>query len=244
MTDGFYTWGDFKNEVLGLMPLDKDRLIQGDDGQFLTRLIKLAAIDLQRNVRVYTLNQEEDMQPSDFTADGYASVGTLPAGARVREVWLLETQTDYSSSTENSGDSGEGATTKVVWYPVRETSWDARHALANNAMGINDNNGRIALSPDGSGQFYVFPQVTDTNSRVLKLFWDGLKTEFADNDQTSFDTLAVEAAAEYVKGRLAREVQNDLALYNSYFHPMTGSYTLKRKDCFLYAKERTRVSPL
>ena len=215
MKDGFYTWSEFRNEVLALMPLEKDRLIQGDDGQLLERYIKLAVIDLQKFVPVYTLNRETVYLPSDFVIEMHASHSVLPPNARLRDVWLFDTNNNRR-------------------FPVTEFPWERRFEMVNGHMNLSDHNGRLALDPYGD-TFYIYPMVQE--GWLVSVYWDGLKSEFRDDEETPFDTLAVAAAADFVQAELSRVVKNDLQISNSY----AMSYAMKRRDCFLNATERMRV---
>jgi hypothetical protein len=217
------TWSEFKDEVLGLLPLDKDRIIQGDDdGTFLEKQIRLAAIDLQNFIPVYRFNHETIYVPSDFVTEGSASRAVLPPQAKIRETWLFDT----SSETR---------------HPVSPFDWESRFELINGFESVADNRGRMAIDP-GAYTFYVYPEVTE--GWILSLWWDGLKEEFNADDATPFTFETADAASEFVLGQLARVVERDMAMHQSVFRAdphNPGSYILKRKNLFLSAKERTRM---
>ena len=68
----FYTWLEFKTEVLNLMPQDADRL--GMDN-YLPRLIREAVIDLQQFIPAYRKRHETLYYAKDLVDDGAASAG-------------------------------------------------------------------------------------------------------------------------------------------------------------------------
>jgi hypothetical protein len=215
MNDGFYKWAEFVSECKALMPVEANRLVQGDDGSYFNRLIKLAVLDLQKYVRAYTLNHETVYCPTDFVREGAAGRGVLPPNGRARDMWLFDVK--YS-----------------VRYPVTEVSWEERFELVNGRVNVKDNNGRAAIDLQGY-TFYIYPVVE--SGWLLSLWWDGLKTEFQDSEETPFDTLALAAAADYVRSELALPVYGDVGMRNAYLQ----TYQVKRRDCYLNAKERTRI---
>jgi hypothetical protein len=221
----WFTWSEFKGEVLGLLPLDKSRLIQGDDGTYLDRLIKLGVMDLQQHIPAYQKFHEAIYHPTDFTLDGKASLSVLPPNGKVRELWLYKNNSDTR-------------------HPVIAFDWEKRFELVSGLAHVLDNQGRVAIREDGY-QFYIYPAVTD--DWLLSMFWDGFKTDFDDNEQTQFasnDPGPAAAVADYVRGTLAKEIERDLVTYEAYFRMSPGnpgSYIHKRKNLYLNAKERTNV---
>jgi hypothetical protein len=84
---------------------------------------------------------------------------------------------------------------------------------------VNDGNCRIAIDPLGY-TFFVYPEVTE--GWVLSLTWDGLKLDFQDGEETPFTEEAAGAVAEYVKAKIAREVDRDIGLHDSYMRSFQG----------------------
>ncbi len=218
----YLTWQAFKDEVLALMPMEKSRIIAGDDGTLLTRLTRQAVIDLQDFIPVYRKQHETLYQPFDFVTEGVASRAVMPPFAQFRDAWLVNSETG-------------------VRYPLKEMDWEQRFEMTTGRVDLLDSNGLICIDR-AAYTFYVYPEVTD--GLVFSVFWDGLKSEFDDAEEVPFCEGAVEAAADFVKGKLARDIEHDTTLYESYFrnHSLNpGSYILKRRNLWLTAKERTRL---
>ena len=210
------TWAEFKEEVLKLLPVDRRRVgagIQDEDGEdgYLTATIKQGCIDLQQFVPRYRVNHEWIYLPEDLVVEGAASRGVLPQQSLIRDVWLWV----------------EDSTTR---YPVINFPWDRRFELVNGEETLPDNQGRIATDAN-QYTFYLYPEVAEGNA--ISMHGDGIKTDFSDDEQVPFDPQAAGAVADYLKGRIARDVEKDNALYATYFHPRTGSYIQKRTNLYL-----------
>lgn len=222
----FYTWKEFGDLVRTLLLVDKDRLGVQDtvdaNGQsvpgYLSLTIRQAVIDLQEYIEALRTGHEDTYAFSDFTQEEQASLASLPPFARVQEAYLVQGQ---------------------VVYPLNDYPWELRYELIKGLVDIIDNNGKIAINPAGA-QFMVYPALPD-DSWQLKLVWDGKKSDFADEDKVPFPEEAALAVAEYVKGRMARDVDDDLAKFASYFHPKDGTYTKARKLLYLAIKDRQSV---
>lgn len=211
------TWAEFKEEVLKLLPVDRRRVgpgIQDADGQegYLTATIKQGCIDVQQFVPRYRAGHESIYWPDDdFVAEGSASRGVLPQNAMIRDVWFwIET-----SKTR---------------YPVVDFPYDRRFELVNGLETLPDNQARIAKDPLNY-TFYIYPAVAD--GAAISIFWDGIKTDFEDDEQTPFDRQMAGAVADYLKGRIMRDIEKDNAGYATYMHPQSGSYIVKRTNLYL-----------
>lgn len=224
-----YTWKEFKELVRTLLTTDKDRLGLQDstDAQgrvvpgYISRLIGQAVLDLQEYIVGLRAGHEDTLQVSDFVPEGKASVGVVPAFGRIREATLI-----IPSETGS------------LEYPLKDYPWDLRQELLTGQVDLFDNNGRISISPDGAS-FLVYPALAD--GQTARLSWDGKKSDFADTDLVPFPEEAALAVAEFVKGFVAREVDNDLAKFATYFHAREGTYTKARKKLYLGFTERTRT---
>ncbi len=223
MGNDYYTWSEFKSAVREMLPLDKNRHgLQDKDGApgFISLMTRQAVIDLQRFIPEMRKNHETLYYPADFVIEGSASRGVLPPFAEVVDAYLVnnETQSRYP----------------LVWFP-----WEARHELTSGLLGITDNNGRVCVEPDAN-KFYVYPVVE--GQWIVSLNWNALldngKSDFSDSELVPFPEDAVMTVAEFVKGRIQREVNNDLNAFNTYFHPRVGTYSVARRNLALTAKER------
>lgn len=216
----WYTWSEFKAEVLALLPLERTRLIQGDDGTFLGRKIREGVLDLMEHVPVFRIGHETIYNPSDFITEGYASRGVIRPQEEIRDITLYDTNAN-------------------VRYPLSDAGWENRHHMTTGQAQLPDNNGLICIDP-GAYTFYVYPLVKD--GWLVSMYGDGQKLEFQDDEETPFTEQAAHAVAEFVEGKLSRKLKNDLDTYSSYFDPRNGSYTLKRRNLFLTAKARKRTT--
>lgn len=210
------TWAEFKEEVLVLLPVDRRRVgpgIQDEDGQegYLTRTLKQGVIDIQQFVPRYRENHESIYLPEDLTVEGSASRGVLPQQALIRDVWFW-----IDADTAR--------------YPVLEFPWNRRFELVNDLIELPDNQGRFTRDPQ-SYYFYLYPEVKDGNA--ISIHWDGLKTDFGDDEDVPFDRQMAGAVADYLKGRIMRDIEKDNVGYGTYFHPSNGSYITKRTNLFL-----------
>lgn len=215
----WFTWKEFKDEVKGQRPLDKSRLIQGDDGTYLDRLIRRGVADLQFFIPVFRLGQETLYYPSDFVSEGHASRGVLPPGAALRDVWLFDVE-------------------RGCRHPVSVFPWERRFELTRAKCSWLMPNGWIAIDPQAY-TFYLWPEVKA--GWLLSLFWDGQKDAWQDEEATPFTQDAAEAVADYVGGTIAKEIDRDIQAHLSYFRNDAlnpGSYMVKRRNLYLTAKER------
>lgn len=211
------TWAEFKEEVLSLLPVDRRRIgqgIQDTDEQegYLTKTIKQGCIDVQQFVPRYRANHESIYWPEDdFVVEGSASRGVLPQQALIRDVWYWNEE-------------------KTTRYPVVDFPYDRRFELVNGMETVNDLQGRIAKDPNAY-TFYVYPEVKD--GWAVSVFWDGIKTSFEDDEQVPFDVQMAGAVADYLKGRIMRDIEKDNAGYETYLRPGSGSYVTKRINLYL-----------
>lgn len=216
MTQDWYSWQEFVAEVQGLMPLEKSRLIEGDDGQYLMRLIRQAVADLQHFIPSYRMGHETVYEPGDFTSEGKASISTIPPDAVLRDAWIFDTV--------------NGIRIPCIPFP-----YEKRFELVHGVELTGDGQGRIAISEDNS-KFYLYPEMIE--GWKFSLFWNGLKADFQDADLVPFPEQATGAVADYCLGNIARYIEHDMGAYQSYLDPRTGSYILKRRLLYSSAKEQ------
>jgi len=107
-------------------------------------------------------------------------------------------------------------------HPVRQHPWDRRLELVDAQVPILDNNGWIAMDPEGSA-FYLFPEIVsheeieeDIYSYKFRLHFNGKRLEFGDGDKVPFDERMANVVAFAVKADLVREVDRDTGLRESY----------------------------
>lgn len=88
--------------------------------------------------------------------------------------------------------------------PVRKFPWADREALYSGRLGMGP---LYTISPQFD-QLWLYPALIDGN-QFFMLEWVGVKTSYADDDAVTFDTLAAQAAAQYVKAFLAKDLADD-----------------------------------
>jgi hypothetical protein len=221
----YYSWAEFKDAVLELLPLDKDRLIQGDDSRtYIKKLIRQGVRDIQFHIPAYRNGHETVYLPSDFVSEGKASRAVLPPQAAMRDCWVFND-------------------TSKTRHPVVQFDWSRRFELVNGRVALNDNQARLTIDPHAY-TFYLYPELTE--GWLLSVFWDSLnengKQDFQDQELVPFDDGAADAVAEYVQGHLRRTVDKDLSAFGSYFDPRNGSYVGKRRNLYLESKRRGRIN--
>lgn len=217
----WYTWSEFMNEVRGLMPMDSQRLglqdaTNGTAG-YLTRTFRQAVIDLQKYIPAYRKNHETLYFPQDFAEEGLASVGSAPPNAMLKEFWMVRAETSER-------------------YPIVAFPYARRFELVAGYEQLSDQQGRVAVE-EGGEKFYIYPMVKD--GLMVSLQWDAIgttnvKLDFNNDEQVPFNELAVQAVANFAKAEVAREVDKDLQIAQSYM----GSYLSNRKDIYLQTKEK------
>jgi hypothetical protein len=183
--------------VKGFLPKDAVRLgIQTTLTQYITQAI----IDIQSKVPKYRTGHETIYLAEDFVAEGNASKGRLPQGAMLTGGWFIKVDEE---------DEEE----ECIKIPLTNYPWNNRSNIICGDSCFNGPRGWISVDPQRA-QFLVVPAVEDPNK--VSLFWDGLKTEFEDDEAVPFDERCAMAVADFVRSRLARIVDKDLAAYASF----------------------------
>lgn len=207
-----YTWAQFQAKVRENLTVNANR--QGAQ-TFITNALRAGVISLQDYIHGYRIGHETVYHANDFVTEGYASRATLPPEAQLRDIFLINTAHDRR-------------------HPLNAFDWSDRFSLVNGKVGVNSGHGCVSIDPHGY-TFYVYPEVKDC--WVVSANWDGLKLEFQDEEQTPFDEAMTLVVAEYVQAKLAREVNRDVALHNSYMK----SYEVGRRDLYRTHQDRSSV---
>lgn len=218
------TWSQFKANVRLLCPVDANRFGVGTGAtNYLDQLIKQAVIDIQNFVPFYRSGNETIYMPDDLVEDGLASVGELPDGAYPIEAFYVKT----------------GST--CVRQPLWSYDYGSRYDLVCGNPRIINCQFAIAIDDRQSRNFYVFPKVEE--GREVSLFWDGVKTDYADSETVPFDEQVELAVSLFVKAAITREVDKDLAMAASYVgNPQTpGSYMNLRTNLYRNSQEKKRL---
>jgi hypothetical protein len=95
----------------------------------------------------------------------------------------------------------------------------------------------MAIDPWGK-QFTIFPSVGCDHQ--ITLAWEGVKTSYEDEDEVPFDMDVVECVGLFVKAKIARLVDHDLAEHGSYM----AEYIRRRALLYADSQERKRLALL
>lgn len=213
-------WSDFVANVLLELPVDNERIgIATGNKNYLQQQLLHAVIDIQKMVPFYRSGHETTYGPNDLVLEGVASVGSLPQSEECRPIDAYYKKT--------------GA--QCVSQPLTTYPWGNRYDLVCGNPRVTNCQFFMAIDPWGK-QFTVFPSVG--NQHQVSLFWEGVKTSFDDDDETPFDDSVVEAVGLYIKSRIARLVDHDLAESASFMM----EYRQKRAVLYSDTRERSRMS--
>lgn len=213
-------WADFVAAVRVDLPVDNERIgIATGNPNYLDHQLLYAVIDIQKMVPFYRKGHETVYGPDDLVLEGVASVGTLPQEEQGHPLDAYYKKTG----------------TQCVSQPLITYPWGNRYDLVCGNPRVVNCQFFISMDPWGK-QFTVFPSVG--NNHQISLFWEGVKTAFNDTDETPFDVDVVEAVGLFVKSKIARLVDHDLAESASFM----GEYRQKRAMLYADTRERNRLS--
>lgn len=215
-------WGDFVDAVLVDLPVDRDRInVATGNPNYLEQQLLYAVIQIQQLIPFYRGAHETIYGEADLVQDGSSSIGSIPQGQQCRPIGA------YYRKTGKNCDS----------HPLVQTPWTSRQSLACRSVNNCECCYLIAIDPWGQ-QFAVFPSVDETHQ--ISMLWEGVKTSFEDADETPFDMDVVEAVGLFVKAKISRLVDHDLAEHQSYM----AEYVRRRALLFADSIERQRLQVL
>lgn len=211
------TWSDFITAVRTFLPVDAGRFNVGTGAtNYIDSMITQAVIEIQSTIEFYRANQETAYQATDLSIEGMASVGTLPDGCMPDSAWMVKIGSP------------------CVRQPMWDYDWQNRHDLVCGACRVRGRQYSISIDPKGQ-LFYAFPQVDATHQ--ISLYWDGLKTSFSGSDSVPFGEAEALVVADFVKARISREVDKDIALAQSY----QATYMAGKRRLLADSKDRGRL---
>ena len=187
------TWSDFKQAVSDLITVDAERI--GSEA-YIERMIRLAVGEVQRLVPRYRKGHELTYAVGDVALDGEASIITLPDG----QLTITEA---YRLSEDDSCDR----------KPFKTYPFTNRNDLICGRVDTD-------LFPDLLSQnreatkLWIYPKL-ETGFEV-QIVGEGIRMEFEDEDVVPFDERVAVVVAEFVKSKLAREVERDVRLAADY----------------------------
>ena len=232
------TWGEFNEIVSTYLLVDSERKGRGVQ-DYIDRMIVASVIDMQRYVPGLRANQYKYFSPSNLVEPDPNDLSTVnsedlnvhqgafaTAKTRIKQVVVRRIPT---------ADNGQD--TSKYYYPA-SIPWESRFVLIDGGIVEITTTipGRITFGPD---KFWTAPKLTD--EEAMYIYFEGenhyVPIFKATTEEKAvpvvFDDMVAKASADYVKSHLAREVDNDLTQYESYF----SMYTKARAQVFLNEKE-------
>ena len=229
------TWAEFKTAVRVYLTVDSNRLNTQD---FVDRSILSGVIDIQSYIPYYRVHGSvtyslngtiKDTEP--LAVDESASSGALEGDMRITDAYFVDGKEDYDWQDDLS--EAADSNSECFRFPLTVWAWANRHDLL---CGAAEGHHAISIHPNGVN-FIVYPQVTSTDK--IEIFFQNIDRTFSDTDQVPFgDEEVVQAVAEYVKSKLAREVDRDIQMHMSYL----SSYEKLRQRIYLDARDRKKVA--
>ena len=203
MSEDYYTWAEFKEEVLKLLPLDRKRIGEttatGDTASdFLNSLMVQAVIQLQRVIPSFRTNHETIYYPEDMVREGMACRISKPPQSAFRDLSLFRINEDETV------DRHQG-----VPY-----SWANRFDLVNGAVPSNDSDAHYSIEPSGA-TLYVYP-MPENECWLVSLFWNGQKVDFDDEEKVPFSQAAALAVSYFVKANTSMEIEDGVSAAEKY----------------------------
>ena len=229
------TWSEFKAAVRTYLTVDGARLNVQD---YIDRAILTGVIEIQSYIPYYrvhsnvTFSQNGTIKDSEPVADDQqASSGILEGDVRITDAYFIDGTEDYDWPDDQNQPNDSNC--ECYRIPLTVWPWANRHDML---CGYAKDHHAIAISPNGA-DFIIFPQVTSTDK--VEIYYQSIDRIFSDTDVIPFsDEEVVMAVAEYVKAKLTREVDRDLALHKSYL----TSYLKQRQNIYLDTRDRKRVT--
>ncbi len=104
--------------------------------------------------------------------------------------------------------------------PFVDFDWEDRYSLINALVNVVDQYPKLAIDPRGA--FYAYPAITGNDQ--IRLFWDGIKIDYEDDDEVPYDSQCAVVAADYVKGECFRHFDKNIGIWASFNAVPTGSF--------------------
>lgn len=232
------TWQEFNDVVRTYLLVDSERKGRGVQ-EYIDRMIVASVIDMQRYIPALRNNQYKYYSPNNLVEPNPNDLSSInsedldvqqgdftTAKTRVKQVVIRRIATEENNQSISR-----------YYYP-KIIPWEARFDLIDGGILERTTQvpGRIAF---GENKFWIAPKIID--SEALYIYYEG-ETHYppvfkATTEQKAvpviYDDMVAKASADFVKAHLAREVDNDLTQYQSYFQ----MYSKDRAQVFLNEKE-------
>ena len=216
-------WNDFKAKVMAHLGYDADDPNPIKQKQ-VDQYARSAVIRMQEVIPGYQKGHETIYGPDDLARECHAHRGELPDGARPTEFWRHGAVPEDAEDTlvdesDESGDvisaSCERRRTEV--YPV---DWTERTRLIDGTARLHN---VIAVNPQRR-EFYLARTLAE--GETLHVFWNGLKTEFAEDETLPWGEEAVDYAAQYAAAQVERSSRDKLNQYETFMADARQSLAL------------------
>lgn len=189
--------------------------------------IRAGTRDLQHYVRYYQKGNETTFDAGDVTAEGMASLGTIPDQAQFREAYI-----SYPGATDATDDIDDTVEARCNRVKCDVIPWADRNEklVCTNACVE-----RISIDPKG-GTFLVHPALVADEIELIVIH-DGMKIEWSGSDNTPFDEEAVRVVGMWVNRELAGE-WGESASQQALWEARHAS---ERTKCYLKHKSRSSI---
>jgi hypothetical protein len=214
-------WSAFKTLVDGSLAVERKRL---GAQTFIDAQVRIAVGDLQSFIPYYRKGITTTLEEDDLSSDGFASKGSIPRGAALRELYHVKTGSMW------------------VRRPMVPYEFSLRNDLRAGVLSIGTERSQFRFvldKRDGGKTFWVYPRVTE--GYAVQIVWDAIigrtNADYLDADEVPFDEPFADAVHEFVKWKLTREVDRNVSLSREY----RDGYRLARAKLFAEAEERQRL---
>ena len=230
-------WEEFNEVVRIFLLVDKDRKGKGVQ-EYIDRMIVASVIDLQRYVPALKKHAYDYFSPYNLV-DANLGYNLINVDIPNADGYHLNSPDELPDIDVHQGKffSGKSIIKEIVirrvptvengqkvsryFYPNR-IPWEKRHTLIDGGIVERTTNipGRISFS---KSHFWTAPKLRD--DEAIYIHYEG-EVQYAPMYRASteatealvvFDDIVAKASADYVKAHLAREVDNDLNQFNSYW---------------------------
>lgn len=216
-------WSEFQESVRTLLTVDAQRKGAGIQN-YIDSIILSGVIELQQYIpSLRSMNRDtfysDQLKPSKHIEMQGIQQGFTNGRSKITKAVVLKPQ----------GES-------VVAIELNRWPWENRNSLAMECLSDCRSArfpGKIMDCKRHNNSFYLYPSLSE--DELLVLDWEGVKTNFTDNDETPYDHRVVKVVSDYAKAHIVREVDKDLQLYKEYY----GMYIKERSVLFLDEKDST-----
>jgi len=216
-------WSEFQESVRTLLTVDAQRKGAGIQN-YIDSIILSGVIELQQYIpSLRSMNRDtfyyDQLKPSKHIEMQGIQQGFTNGRSKITKAVVLKPQ----------GES-------VIAIELNRWPWEKRNSLSMECLSDCRSArfpGKIMDCKRHNNSFYLYPSLSE--DELLVLDWEGVKTNFTENDETPYDHRVIKVISDYAKAHIVREVDKDLQLYKEYY----GMYIKERSVLFLDEKDST-----